>query len=194
MSKSRPRDPRGPTGRAVSSDESDLWRQMTGDVAPIKRPARPAGGSNGAPVTQPAPAPAKRPKHRPAAVPPVAAPVRALEPALEHGAAPGLDKRTRLRLKRGQVEPEAVIDLHGLTQAQAHRALSAFLHASREAGRRQVLVVTGKGTLTGQGVLKDAVPRWLNEPAIRPMIRAFAHAPARLGGEGALTVLLKRRR
>ncbi|MFQ5763309.1 MAG: Smr/MutS family protein [Rhodospirillales bacterium] len=87
-----------------------------------------------------------------------------------------------------------MIDLHGLTQAEAHRALTAFLHGSRDAGRRAVLVITGKGSGTGGGVLQGAVPQWLNEAAIRPMIRAFAHAPPRRGGEGALTVLLKRRR
>lgn len=187
MRKSRPRDPRGPAGRAVSPAESKLWRQVTGDVAPLPQSPQPGGDAK----AEPDPAAKRRKPRSPVGAPPPSPPA---EPALEHGAAPGLDKRTRLRLKRGQIEMEAVIDLHGLTQAEAHRVLADFLHASRDAGRRAVLVITGKGSRTGQGVLRDAVPRWLNEPAIRPMIRAFAHAPPRLGGEGALAVLLKRRR
>ncbi len=65
---------------------------------------------------------------------------------------------------------------------------------SRDADRRRVLVITGKGRDFGEGVLRDAVPRWLNEDSIRPMIRAFSHAAPKHGGEGALYVLLKRRK
>jgi DNA-nicking Smr family endonuclease len=113
------------------------------------------------------------------------------EPDLRHGEAPGLDRRTQTRMRRGQIDIEARIDLHGMTQAQAHRALGGFLFDQQAIGRRSVLVITGKG-VGGEGVLRDAVPRWLNEGGNRRMVRAFSHAAPKDGGEGALYVLLKR--
>ena len=117
-------------------------------------------------------------------------------PELRHDAQPGLDKRTAARLRRGQLPVEGRIDLHGLTQDEAHRALSAFLDASLAAGRRCVLVITGKGLGPdgSVGVLRAAVPRWLNEAGIRRHVLAFQQAQPRDGGGGALYVLLKRSR
>ena len=96
----------------------------------------------------------------------------------------GLDRRTWLRLKRGQVAIEQTLDLHGRTQDEAHGALARFLAAARAAGCRCVLVVTGKGLGSG-GTLRHMVPRWLNEGPIAstswrsaPPRRAMA-APAR---------------
>ncbi len=93
---------------------------------------------------------------------------------------------------------EATLDLHGMTQAEAHRALGAFLHGSQSAGKRTVRVITGKGggksLGSGRGVLRDSVPRWLNEGPNRRMIRGFSFAAPKDGGEGALYVLLKRLR
>jgi len=95
------------------------------------------------------------------------------------------------KMRRGQVSIEAKLDLHGMTQAEAHRELGSFLFDQQSMGRRSVLVVTGKG-VGGAGVLRDAVPRWLNEGDNRRMVRAFSHAAPKDGGEGALYVLLKR--
>ncbi len=90
---------------------------------------------------------------------------------------------------------EARLDLHGMTQAEAHGRLVAFVEGHQAAGRRCVLVVTGKGTWREEGgVLRDAVPRWLNEPGLRPRILSFSHAQPKDGGEGALYILLKRLR
>ena len=102
-----------------------------------------------------------------------------------------LDRRTWLRLKRGQVSIEQTLDLHGRTQQEAHGALARFLAAAQAAGSRCVLVVTGKGLESG-GTLRHMVPRWLNESANRERIVAFAPAQARHGGTGALYVLLRR--
>jgi DNA-nicking Smr family endonuclease len=105
---------------------------------------------------------------------------------------------------------EAKLDLHGLTQDEAHGAVVRFIGAQHAAGRRCVLVVTGKGKTAdpfapkaipgrfsmgeGRGVLKAALPRWLNEPALRAQIIAVAPASRAHGGEGAVYVLLKRKR
>ncbi|MGH6913774.1 MAG: Smr/MutS family protein, partial [Geminicoccales bacterium] len=105
----------------------------------------------------------------------------------------GLDRRTWLRLKRGQVAIEQTLDLHGRTQAEAHGALGRFLAAAEAAGCRCVLVVTGKGMESG-GTLRHMVPRWLNEGGNRERIVAFSPAQVRHGGAGALYVLLRRRR
>ncbi len=123
-------------------------------------------------------------------------------PALDHGTAPGVDKRTAQRLKRGRLDVEARLDLHGHTQAEAHPALDSFLAGAQSSGKRCVLIVTGKGGLnqiddeTGfehpTGVLKDMVPRWLNRAPNRARILSFTHARQADGGTGALYVLLKR--
>jgi DNA-nicking Smr family endonuclease len=104
-----------------------------------------------------------------------------------------LDRRTWLRLKRGQVELEQTLDLHGQTQEQAHRRLRAFVADAQTSGSRCVLVVTGKGLETG-GTLRHMVPRWLNEEPNRARVVAYCPAQPRHGGSGALYVLLRRRR
>lgn len=97
-------------------------------------------------------------------------------------------------MKRGEMDIDGRIDLHGLTQEAAHVALNGFISRCYALGRRCVLVITGKGTREGSGVLRAAVPRWLNDRPLRGVILAFSHAQPRDGGEGALYVLLKRQR
>ena len=114
-------------------------------------------------------------------------------PALGHFS--GIDRANAERLKRGLHPIEARLDLHGKTQAEAHQALAAFIRSSFDAGRRCVLVITGQGLgPTGPGVLKSAVPRWLEEAGLRRHILAIASAQPRDGGAGALYLLLRRRR
>ena len=104
-----------------------------------------------------------------------------------------LDRRSWLRLKRGQVAIEQTLDLHGLTQDEAHRRLGAFLARTQAAGCRCVLVITGKGLGSG-GTLRHMVPRWLNEAENRERVIAYTPAQPRHGGSGALYVLMRRRR
>ncbi len=116
----------------------------------------------------------------------------------------GLDGRTSERLKRGLVEPDARLDLHGYTEDAAHSALLLFLKSARLRGTRLVLVVTGKGAPSGEdgfsmsvdkprGVLKTAVPRWLKEPGFAELIAGAQGAHRRHGGAGALYVYLRKR-
>ncbi|MDY0881997.1 Smr/MutS family protein [Dongia soli] len=123
---------------------------------------------------------------------------------LSHGVTIGIDRRQADRFRQGRLEIDGKIDLHGRTQAEAHDALHAFIHRAHRAGKRCLLVITGKGgvKLAGvgsseertRGILRQAVPRWLNEPGLRRYILAFDHARPQHGGEGALYVLLKRDR
>ena len=170
---------------------SDSWVDITPATA-IPAPAiTPAVTSAPAAVTaadETAPPPPPSPPKAKSKAP---TPPSPLEPDLSHGEAPGLDRRMQTKMRRGQVDIEARIDLHGMTQAQAHRELGGFLFDQQAIGRRSVLVITGKGA-GGEGVLREAVPRWLNEGDNRRMVRAFSHAAPKDGGEGALYVLLKR--
>ena len=116
-------------------------------------------------------------------------------PPLAPDASPGLDRRTAERFRGGGLPIEARLDLHGMTQEEAHRALDAFLARAARAEKRCVLVITGKGgRSSGGGVLRAAVPRWLNEAPNRARLLAFTPARPQHGGAGALYLLLKRRR
>jgi len=193
---------------AASDDDLALWRHVTRDTRPLaKRPAAPKPET---PETPETPAPAERtpppaaesktPAKPKAAAKPArpAAPPPPKVPALEKGAVIGVDKRTAGRLKRGKLPVEGRLDLHGLSQSEAERALAAFLARSQDRGHRCVLVITGKGgerrgeDFERTGVLRRMVPLWLNAPANRARILAFDEARAQHGGAGALYVLLKR--
>jgi DNA-nicking Smr family endonuclease len=113
----------------------------------------------------------------------------------------GLDGHTRERLKRGDSAPQARLDLHGMTQGAAHRALLSFLLKAHKKGFRLALVVTGRGNpdkenpawaVKPHGVLKEMVPRWLNEGDFSAFITGTAPAHIRHGGEGALYVYLRK--
>lgn len=142
----------------------------------------------------PSPAPAEpAPKRRPAAVASKAA-AHAKQPALAPGDVVGVDRRLAERLRRGRLPIQSTLDLHGLTQSEAHAAVQGFVARAIDRGLRTVLIVTGKGRRDGGGVLKTALPRWLNEAPLRPFVLALSEARPEHGGGGALYVLLKRRR
>ena len=115
---------------------------------------------------------------------------------LGYGDAPGVDRRTATRFRRGLMPIDATLDLHGHTQQSGRTALAGFLRAHRAAGRRCVLVVTGKGLKDdwSVGALRQALPGWLNAPDLRRLILAFCHAQPHHGGSGAVYILLRRER
>jgi DNA-nicking Smr family endonuclease len=175
--------------RHPTPDELRLWRDAMRDAVPLGTvaplPPEPVEPVAAPPPAEPAPAPA------PAAPPPR----RESMAALVAAALPGFDRRTSDRLRKGRMGIQARIDLHGMTQAEAHGALAGFVLRCWNDGRRSVLVITGKGS-TGQGggVLRRAVPMWLNQPPLRERIIGIEEAGHRDGGAGALYVLLRRRR
>ena len=91
---------------------------------------------------------------------------------------------------------EAKLDLHGHTRESGRQALTGFLRAHRAAGRRCVLVVTGKGLKDdwSVGALRQALPGWLNAPDLRRLILAYCQAQPQHGGSGAVYILLRRER
>jgi len=77
-----------------------------------------------------------------------------------------------------------------MTQAEAHSRLFRFLENSYQQSRRTILVITGKG-MRGEGILRQAVPRWLSEPEFRKYISGYHEAHVSHGGSGALYVRLR---
>jgi DNA-nicking Smr family endonuclease len=118
----------------------------------------------------------------------------------------GVDGRTAERLRRGLIEPDARLDLHGFTEAAAHGALTVFLRSAQMRGHRLALVVTGKGgqppdphapfdlelNARSRGVLKSIVPRWLAEPGLAGIVADWRPAHRKHGGAGALYVYLRK--
>ncbi len=170
----------GPRDEGQKNEDSALFRQAMRGVKPLDRVKPPK-----------IPAP---PKRETATIPPSPRPAAVLPKAMKHleiGKSTGLDRATFEKLKRGQMAIEAQLDLHGQTQDEAHRDLSAFIARAQAQGKRLALVITGKGR-EGKGVLRESVPRWLNEPALRGRVLALSPAQPRDGGSGALYVLLRR--
>jgi DNA-nicking Smr family endonuclease len=104
---------------------------------------------------------------------------------------------------RGKLKPEARIDLHGMTLADAHPALIRFVTDAWDRGLRLVLVITGKGSRAPEdegpiparrGVLRQQVPGWLAAPPLATFVLEVREAHQRHGGGGAFYVYLRRRR
>jgi len=182
--------------RILSEEERVLWESVTKQTKPLRKKHRAAKPDAGAPDTkaQLAARPAVSAPSTPRASPPkIAKPVvPPLPPLLPLG------RRERAQLSRGRKEIEARLDLHGMTQARAHRALSTFLQRAHLDGLTFVLIITGKGK-TGdaeaeRGVLRRQVPQWLSQPEFRTLVVGFEAAHLGHGGEGALYVRVRRSR
>ncbi len=109
-----------------------------------------------------------------------------------------MDNKAYGKMTRGKLKPEARIDLHGLTMAEAHPELVAFILGSHAIGRRLVLVITGKGKVRDdvgrQGILRHQVPQWMALQPLAPAILQVTPAHLNHGGYGAYYVYLKRSR
>lgn len=104
-----------------------------------------------------------------------------------------LDEPTHRKLAKGKLQISGRIDLHGLSQGEAHGLLHSFLHRAHAAGLRHVLVITGKGSSFGSdGILRQAVPHWFATPAYRTLVSAYDFAHQSHGGAGAIYVRLRR--
>ena len=118
------------------------------------------------------------------------------------GRAPGIDRKTSLKLKKGKVEIDYKLDLHGLTQIEAKKALEEAIFGAWKNRLRLILVITGKGLRQTKsnglndngptGILRRVVPEWLKETPLSNFVLAFSSAQQTHGGTGALYVLLRR--
>jgi DNA-nicking Smr family endonuclease len=175
------------SGRPLRQDEDELWSAVTRSIKPL-RPAQRLTEPRTREV-EPAPSRAARVRASSGATSYTANQPPALAP---------IGRRTRQRLARGTQSIEARIDLHGLTQGEAHGALMRFLRDAQASGMKFVLVITGKGRRLdaggNQGVLRREVPRWLKREEFRAYVVGYEPAHIGHGGEGALYVRLRRTR
>ena len=116
------------------------------------------------------------------------------EPERLEGIATGIDRSHLKRLRKGEVEVDEDVDLHGLEQREARVAVREAIARAREAGGRCVRVVHGRGlhSAGGAAVLRERLPHWLAEPPCGALVMAFASGLRERGG--ATYVLLRRKR
>jgi DNA-nicking Smr family endonuclease len=187
-----PRHPDSPRRkRTLSEEERTLWESVTRQAKPLRMKRLAA--------TPPAAVEVEMRRPTKAVPQPKLAPVATSSPPVKPAVPPlaPLGRRERLQLSRGRKEIEARLDLHGMTQVRAHRALSAFLHRVHSEGLTFVLIITGKGktgTESERGVLRRQVPQWLSQPEFRGLIVGFEEAHVGHGGAGALYVRIRRSR
>lgn len=176
--------------RSLSEEEHALWESVAKQVKPLRRRHRtlkPPISSAEADIHAP-PKPAASPR-------PITAP--RVMPRPEPPPLAPLGRRERSHLSRGRKEIDARLDLHGMTQMRAHRALFGFLQRAHHDGLTFVLIITGKGKLgsdSERGVLRRQVPQWLGLPEFRSLVIGFEEAHIGHGGEGALYVRVRRSR
>ena len=168
--------------RVLSSEERVLWATYTKAIEPLQVSAQFDAGDDPIP---PAPRPALRDTSE------------RLQPATQKPARPPLSplgRRMKRSVARGKEAIDARLDLHGLTQAQAHSTLLHFLRNAHAREARLVLVITGKGRGGEIGVLRRQVPQWLGLPEFHSLVVGFEDAHVTHGGEGALYLRLRRAR
>ncbi len=102
----------------------------------------------------------------------------------------GLSRMTLRKLRRGQLQVEDSLDLHGLDSDGARKLLLEFLREAARRNLRCVRIIHGKGRhgAGGEGILKTRTRHWLTQC---PEVLAFCEAPPSHGGGGAVLLLLK---
>jgi DNA-nicking Smr family endonuclease len=171
--------------RTLDEEERVLWTLVARTATPLRGRTAPE------PVAAPSPAMPEPPAASPAPLAVAAAPP---SPPRQQRVGHSLDRQTLTKLTQEKLPIEGRVDLHGMTQGEAHGLLFSFLQRAHAGGVRYVLVITGKGSSSGgDGILRRAVPAWLSTPLFRPFVSGYDHAARGHGGSGALYVRLRRR-
>ena len=194
--------------RTLRQEEIELWKRVADTTAPLhptsKAPVRPDREEKQV---------QSQPKKTRTAMPRFTIGEEAKSASSDHVISPtiseqiarqplAMDKKRFGKMKKGRLSPEARIDLHGMTTAQAHPALVRFVLDAVSRGQRLVLIITGKGKTkpdTGpiperHGVLRHQVPHWLNTPPLNRHVLQISEAHVKHGGTGAYYVYLRRAR
>ena len=161
--------------RRLTPEEKKLWHRVGRTVRLM--PGRALDPADAEPVDLPPQPPARAPAAD-------TKPARPKKPSLPD------DLSGQRKIRRGQSEIDARLDLHGHTQDTAHRELVDFLLWQAGQGARCVLVITGKGRL-GTGILRSRLFDWIADPDLRPFIAGYAAAHPRHGGAGATYIFLR---
>ncbi|MGE0023911.1 MAG: Smr/MutS family protein [Hyphomicrobium sp.] len=194
-----------PHRRHLTKEDEALWEHTASSLKPLRakksRHHPSVEEAEDAPPFAPNAKPEKREEKKPAAARQASVPAPQAKASLT---APGLasfDRKAARKLRQGQFEIEARIDLHGMRQHEAHKALRRFLLSCFSRGLKWVLVITGKGAprirdedgIMGaeRGVLRRNVPLWLAEPELRAVVVSYTAAAIPHGGEGALYIQLR---
>jgi DNA-nicking Smr family endonuclease len=157
-----------------SDDDGALWEKVTGGVKPYRT-------KNQLPAAvKKAPLPTERRMTAPSL------------PAMTKPTGKGFDRATETKMKKGQLPIEGRIDLHGMTQAEAHRALIRFVAGARSSGKRHLLVITGKGSVSEGGVLRRMLPLWCEAEDLAGHVLALTPAQPKDGGSGAFYLRLRK--
>jgi DNA-nicking Smr family endonuclease len=193
-------------GRGPSREDLELWQRVTAGADPLHRRPSPAPLEPARPKPKPhevkhSSLPEFRVGERAAPEPPGHDIAASLSDRFAH-APVRMDRKSFTKMTRGKLRPEGRIDLHGMTLAAAHPALIQFIHREHAAGKRLVLVITGKGRHADdpgpipvrRGVLRHQVPLWLSAPPLGQLVLQVAEAHRSHGGAGAFYVYLRRNR
>jgi DNA-nicking Smr family endonuclease len=167
----------------LETDDRILWEKVARTITPLGPPRAMMSDIETVDFEKllEAPKPAIPPPAKPAPKPKIAK------------APEAIDEPIQRRIAKGKVAIEARIDLHGMTQDEAHGLLMSFIHRAAQRHLRTVLVITGKGrSPKSEGALKRAVPLWLSQPAFAAHVSGYADAAQSHGGEGALYVRLRK--
>lgn len=198
--------------RTLRPEEEALWQEVARSIRPtaetlMARLRKPAPPPEAPPAPAPQPLPEAKSLFAAFRLGEKARPLRstaqiAPTPAEALAQAPlQMDARKHAKMTRGKLEPEARIDLHGMTLAEAHPELIRFVLNAQSAGLRLVLVITGKGKPGPDhgpiphrvGVLRHQVPHWLRMAPLGPAVLQVSEAHLKHGGGGAYYVYLRRR-
>ena len=181
--------------RLLSREEHALWEAVAKTAKPLKKkkalnkPISKVSHADPAAIREMSP---PSPRKKVAAPAPQPKPKLPQVPALPLSS---LGRRERSRIAKGRTDIDARLDLHGLTQSEAHGRLLDFLQSMQSRGASVVLVITGKGRLGSaheRGVLRRQVPQWLALPEFRLCVSGFEEAHIGHGGEGALYVRIRK--
>ena len=189
-------------GKKLSSEDLKLWDKVTGSTKPLDKKK---------PVVHDTPP--KKNKLRSVIKPQRVSPkIKTLSQSAnepfqkkvisENSQTVKMDMKAFAKLKKGKLEPEDILDLHGMTLETAFPALSSFISRAHSTQKRLVLVITGKGKNTDpgyavpqrNGVLRSQVPIWLKEPRLSSLVLQIERAHHRHGGLGAFYIYLRRNR
>jgi DNA-nicking Smr family endonuclease len=172
--------------RSLSPEETELWARVASTIRPLSREANRRGQATVAPPEPAALTP------RPAARPAVARPAPRV-PIAEKTLDGSWDKK----LRGGTVEPDRVLDLHGMNLDTAWSAIDLALGRAIAHGERVLLLITGHHRPGEQAVqrgrIRAAVHDWLAASRHAGAIAAVRGAHRRHGGGGSLYIVLRRK-
>ncbi len=100
----------------------------------------------------------------------------------------GLQHKVLRKLRQGQYNVEATLDMHGMRVTEALEILNYFIIDCLERNKRHVLIIHGKGRGHSKPVLKNKLNQWLRQIE---HVLAFRSANQKDGYTGAVYVLLK---